>query len=78
MPLQLKDETSRVEAEEKEEKAKAKEKRKAEKEWEASREMRVGGWRDFMTKKGSSEYKSLEHARCKALVCLLSSTAGAC
>lgn len=44
-----------MEAEEKEEKAKAKEKKKAEKDWEATREMRVGGWRDFMTKKGSSE-----------------------
>ncbi|KAF5834414.1 molecular chaperone [Dunaliella salina] len=51
----LKDETSRVEAEEKEEKTKAKEKKKAEKEWEASRETRVGGWREFMTKKGSSK-----------------------
>lgn len=54
--VQLKDETSRVEAEEKEERSKAKEKKKTEKQWEATRETRVGGWRDFMTKKGSSKW----------------------
>jgi hypothetical protein len=54
-PVQLKDETSRVESEEKEERSKAKDKKKTEKEWEATRETRVGGWRDFMTKKGGSE-----------------------
>lgn len=40
-----------MEIEEKEEREKSKQKRKTEKQWEATREERVGGWRDFMTKK---------------------------
>lgn len=50
--LQLKDETKRTEEEIKEEKERAKKKKQTEKEWEATREQRVGTWRDFMDKKG--------------------------
>ena len=51
-PPQLKDETERCEAEEEETRAKLKAARKEHAEWEEKREVRVGGWRDFVTKKG--------------------------
>lgn len=72
---QLKDETSRVEAEEKEERSKAKEKKKTEKQWEANRETRVGGWRDFMSNKkgglfwGVLLYFCLLEARASCFAC---------
>lgn len=53
----LKDETARVETEEKAEREKMKEVRNHEKKWEETRETRVGTWRDFMTKKKGSGSK---------------------
>uniref|UniRef100_A0A7S0RQJ3 J domain-containing protein n=1 Tax=Chlamydomonas leiostraca TaxID=1034604 RepID=A0A7S0RQJ3_9CHLO len=47
----LKEETARLEGQEKEERDKHKKQKQVEKEWEATREERVGTWRDFMTKK---------------------------
>ena len=51
----MKEETARLEGIEKEERKKAKEAKVVEKEWEATREQRVGTWRDFMaTSKGAA------------------------
>ncbi len=48
---QLKEETARLEGIHKEEKEQAKKQKQVEKEWEATREQRVGTWRDFMENK---------------------------
>ena len=67
---QLKDETSRVEAEAKAEKEEVKERKKRDKQWESEREARVGTWRDFMTKKGSSgcpDSAAVAEAKCYEL-----------
>lgn len=47
----MKEETARLEGIEKEQKTQHKKIKQAEKEWEATREQRVGTWRDFMEKK---------------------------
>ena len=52
--VQLKEETARIEGIEKEAKEKHKSKKQVEKEWEATREERVGTWRDYMSKKGGA------------------------
>eukprot|EP00195_Chlamydomonas_chlamydogama_P010477 CAMPEP_0202899082 /NCGR_PEP_ID=MMETSP1392-20130828/7414_1 /ASSEMBLY_ACC=CAM_ASM_000868 /TAXON_ID=225041 /ORGANISM="Chlamydomonas chlamydogama, Strain SAG 11-48b" /LENGTH=328 /DNA_ID=CAMNT_0049585175 /DNA_START=45 /DNA_END=1032 /DNA_ORIENTATION=+ len=51
----LKDETSRVEAQEKEDKEKRQKLREDHKNWEANREARVNTWRDFASKKGGGD-----------------------
>ena len=49
--VQLKDEVAKSEADVAEAKEKAKKQKQHEKEWEATREERVGGWRNFHTSK---------------------------
>eukprot|EP00877_Chromochloris_zofingiensis_P002060 jgi/Chrzof1/11855/Cz06g12150.t1 len=51
----LKDETERAQEETKEHREHAKRVRDHEKEWESTRESRVGNWRDYMTKKGGKK-----------------------
>ena len=57
--VQLKDEVAKSEQDLVEAKDKAKKKKESEKEWEAKRDERVDGWRDFMTKsKGEGDEKA--------------------
>ena len=58
--VQLKDEVAKSEVDLIEAKDKAKKKKESEKEWEAKRDERVDGWRDFMTKstKGEGDEKA--------------------
>ena len=57
--LQLKEETERVEAEEKEGRKKLKAKREHAQQWESTRESRVGTWRDFVTKKAPNKVQTV-------------------
>eukprot|EP00891_Asterochloris_glomerata_P000951 jgi/Astpho2/951/gw1.00016.191.1_t len=55
--MRLKEETERVEAEEKEGRKKLKAKREHAQQWESTRESRVGTWRDFYYLQGEKELR---------------------